>query len=447
MKISKATKFNLPLISLLGLFLLLITGKEIGSIVTGPSTYYVDNNATSCSTPSDNDYNPTTRSCGSGSYIVYNTIQGAANVVSAGDVIDVRAGTYTSALIRDKHGTSNSWITFQAHTGETVTIDPYRDNYRVDNAFRFEGSSYIDVKGFLITDTNPYRGSKIYSEYSTGLGKDGIKITSSSSHIRIENNEVRYSPNMGILISPDNNYCEITNNSIHDVGWSKRGYGIYNEAEYTQIRGNIIANSYGYGIHTYSDTGAPSNCVFEKNSVHGNGHNDYGKGYDGFPSGGETRGDGIILGGGAANTVIRNNIVYNNLTSGIRLISSSNTSVFNNTVYHNTGVGINVGAYVSATIENNISYLNSGGNLLIGSGNTTKYNLSNDPKFVDAANGDFHLSSNSSAIDSGAVVPVKDDYEGNARPYNGAYDIGAYEAGGVSGDTIPPAPPAAIDVK
>ena len=58
-----------------------------------------------------------------------------------------------------------------------------------------------------------------------------------------------------------------------------------------------------------------------------------------------------------------------------------------------------------------------------------------DPRFVDFPAGDYHLRSDSPAINAGTVVggqnwvdPVRDDFDGNARPLLGQYDIGAFEA-------------------
>jgi len=75
-----------------------------------------------------------------------------------------------------------------------------------------------------------------------------------------------------------------------------------------------------------------------------------------------------------------------------------------------------------------------------------------DPLFVNASAGDFHLQSNSPAIDAGISIPeVTTDFDGNPRPMDGdgdgvaKPDIGAYEYTGTyippQKDTTPPAPP------
>ena len=50
-----------------------------------------------------------------------------------------------------------------------------------------------------------------------------------------------------------------------------------------------------------------------------------------------------------------------------------------------------------------------------------------DPRFVDPANGDYHLQAGSAAIDHGVDAGVYTDLDGNPRPKGIGFDIGAYE--------------------
>jgi hypothetical protein len=81
-------------------------------------------------------------------------------------------------------------------------------------------------------------------------------------------------------------------------------------------------------------------------------------------------------------------------------------------------------------VRNNIVYL-CNGNIqnYNGSGTTQDHNLVGvNPLFVNAGAGDFHLQAGSPAIDAGTSLPqVTDDFEGNPRPQNSVYDIGAFE--------------------
>ena len=51
-----------------------------------------------------------------------------------------------------------------------------------------------------------------------------------------------------------------------------------------------------------------------------------------------------------------------------------------------------------------------------------------DPRFVDPAGGDYHLSAGSAAIDTGVDAGITGDLDGALRPQGDGYDIGAYES-------------------
>jgi len=59
-------------------------------------------------------------------------------------------------------------------------------------------------------------------------------------------------------------------------------------------------------------------------------------------------------------------------------------------------------------------------------------NIDEDPAFVDAANGDYHLLSTSPGLDVGTAVNVPDhDFEGDPRPSFNGYDMGADEVSSI----------------
>ena len=94
-------------------------------------------------------------------------------------------------------------------------------------------------------------------------------------------------------------------------------------------------------------------------------------------------------------------------------------------------------------MENCIVYANTGGGLNFDSGSlnyccTTPApgsgtgNTASDPKFVNAAAGNFHLQATSPCIGAGnnAYVSGATDLDGNPRINNGTVDMGAYESQG-----------------
>ena len=411
----------------LALFLL------IGEV--GAATYYVS--------PNGNDTN-------SGSISApFRTIQRAADLVRVGDTVNIRAGTYGNFKLRNKNGTASAWIVFKPYLSETVTIDPYTNNYaNAEQDINIGGSSYIEIKGLNLTNTDPNCDSENYTNYSQVVSNDGIKIDTyssiSSHHIRIYENTIYHTGGEGILSTSSSHDVEIVGNTIRDIGLSKRGYGMYIQGSKYVIRDNVIYHAYGYGLHVYSDSEVPSEITIERNRIHKNGHTDYGKGYSSpnWPPEGELRGDGVLV--WATGSTIRNNLIYGNLGDGISVRYSGN-AIYNNTIYKNGGRGISIGNTGGIIIRNNIAYLNGSSNNY--NGNTQSNNLTTDPKFVNAAAGDFNLVAGSSAIDAGyPTSSILDDYAGRYRPQGMGYDIGAYEYVGTS-DTTPPAPPAIIEVK
>ncbi len=433
----KSFNFNALMVIFFVLFPLFIIRESADATI-----YYVS--------PSGSDSNNGSQSA------PFRNIQKAADIVQAGDTVNVRQGTYGNFHIQNKSGTSTNWIVFKSYPGDTVIVDGYSNNYvNGDHIITVENSTYIEINGLKITDSNPKYDSSLFSDYSQGYGRNGIKITDYSGNIshdlKILNNEFYHLGESAILTNPNTYSIEISNNTFHDVGLCKRGYCLYIGGHHQTVRNNICNNAYGIGIQIQNNV---YTILVEKNKVYNNGHSDYGAGYtaDGFSAQGQRRGDGIYV-AWCSSCNIRNNIVYNNLTYGIRLSGNGPLNVYNNTVYHNGSYGLYLDNGTGAVFRNNISYMNSTSDYYIISGNSQDHNLfGTDPKFADTAHENFHLLSGSPAIDAGTTIsPPIDDFEGNVRPYNGVYDIGAYEYIGSSSpppaDITPPAPPTVIGVQ
>lgn len=157
----------------------------------------------------------------------------------------------------------------------------------------------------------------------------------------------------------------------------------------------------------------------------------------------------------STDVTVANSLVGANPAGGIYGLGSSDGQIIHNTLVGNAFGGtesyltgaISVGDGVAMQIHNNIITSNYYGlycHACAGDwsandiwGNTTDYvgdasagstDISEDPLFEDAANGDYRLSSSSPAIDAGAdAYATTTDYFDNERPQGAGVDIGFHE--------------------
>jgi hypothetical protein len=155
-------------------------------------------------------------------------------------------------------------------------------------------------------------------------------------------------------------------------------------------------------------------------------------------------GNGAWSGGGADgsqygaailnNCVLANNIATNGGGGGASYCTLNNCTLAGNVASGSGGGGLN------STMDNCIIYYNTAPSQPNWYFGTFDYccttppppgpgNITNEPVFVNLANGDFHLQSNSPCINSGnnAYVTSATDLDGNPRIRGGTVDIGAYE--------------------
>ncbi len=187
-------------------------------------------------------------------------------------------------------------------------------------------------------------------------------------------------------------------------------------------------------------------------------------------------------GGGADGAVLTNCIVLQNVATnmggGIYGISLYGCLVISNYALADGGVSLTTGSSaINCTIIDNNAYTGVGG-IDASAGNTVKnciiyyntvttgsssnffsgtsfqncctvpkpsaspssgyVNITNEPGFVDYANGNYRLQSNSPCINAGSigVAPFPTDLDGNPRMVDGLVDIGAYEYQ-VAGSILP----------
>ncbi len=377
------------------------------------------------------------------------TLQKAADTVTAGDSVTVRAGTYVGFDLRTD-GTASDPITFSAQPG--VVID--QRNARTPDGINLQGADYIVVEGFTLI----------------GLPRAGIR-SAVNHHVTIRNNRADQNGRWGIFTGFSDDLLIENNETSRSVD----EHGIYasNSGDRPVIRGNTIWGNRGNGIHINGDQsqggdGIISDALIENNVIYDNG----------LGGGSGINGDGL------QSSVIRNNLLYDNHASGISLYQidaadgAKNNVVVNNTIVQasNGRWALNIqGPSTGNQVYNNILYnhhsfrgsididpdalagfaadYNVVMNRFTTDGGDSRLNLAQwqsvtgqdmhsviatpSTLFVDAAADDYRLSTESPAVDAGtSTMAPATDLAGSTRPSGNGWDIGAYELS--TADTTPP---------
>jgi hypothetical protein len=394
-----------------------------------PTTYYVD--------PGGLDTND-----GSQAH-PFREIRQALTKVVAGDTVLVSNGSYLGFDVNNFHGNANNWIAIRAPMhNATITVTTDRGDNR-DTIF-ITGSSFIIVDGLKSFNAN----------------RAAMRIDA-SNNITVRN--ITFGNNAVWGIFTDFSDDAIVEDSELYGSGSQHGIYFSNSPDHPIARNNTIHDNSGCGIHMNGDEsmggdGLVQSALIEGNTIFNNG---------------ATGGSAINMDGGQ-DTIVRNNVLYNNHASGIaNYDGDASSGPKNNEFYHNTIDMPTDGRYAlqitgsvgPVKVRNNILYnrnLNHGG-LAYGDANdiantdsdfnimdrmtpddwntlltlaqwqaqgheTHSFSSLPSQMFVDYNNRDYHLSTNSTAIDKGeTLAKVTNDRDRNPRPSNTTSDIGAYE--------------------
>ncbi|HET9062617.1 MAG TPA: right-handed parallel beta-helix repeat-containing protein, partial [Candidatus Binatia bacterium] len=368
------------------------------------------------------------------------TLVHAAGGVGAGDTVHVQPGNYQGFYL-DASGAPGSPIAFVA-TGPGVAITA--DNPVTPDGINIEGADHVVIDGFTITGRTRAGIRAALSDFVTirnctagDNGRWGI-FTGFTDDLLVENNET---------------YGSVLEHGIY----------ISNSCDRPVARGNHVHDNFANGIHLNGDEsqggdGWIEDALIEGNVIHGNGAG----------GGSGINGDGLI------NSVIRNNLLYDNHASGISLYridgatGATGNVVVNNTILNaaNARWCINIdNGSTGNTLRNNILYnehsfrgvitidpsslqgfssdynsvmsrfSSDGGNTVIGFaawqalGYDANSFLATPAQLFLSPGIDFHLAATSAAIDAGTATHAPSvDLDGAPRPVGGGYDVGAYEA-------------------
>ena len=234
------------------------------------------------------------------------TLQHAADVAVAGDSVIVHDGTYQGFVAMDNSGTPTAPIVFTA-LGNDVLIDQPCTYNNLDG-INVENVEWVVIEGFEVV----------------GMPRTGIR-SALSDHVTLRYNTCSDNYKWGILTG----FAEHVIIEHNMCSGSEDEHGIYfsNSADDPIIRFNHCFNNNANGIHMNGDAslggdGTISNAQVYGNIIHGNG----------VAGGSGINCDGVI------NSVIYNNLLYDNHSSGISLYQidagspSTGNRLYNNTI-------------------------------------------------------------------------------------------------------------------
>jgi parallel beta-helix repeat protein len=394
----------------------------------------------------------------------WKTIQKAVVGIKAGDIVTVKAGTYNGFILGwdgTISGTAAAPITFKAEAGVIINTP----NNKTRDGISAENCNYIIIDGFTIQPNSTDLAWRAGIRFGGGgignvarnntvlmRAKDTQGIFSSFNQNQVvENNEVSGNQDAGIYCSNSAVNPTVRNNYVHDLSnTSGQGVGIHFNGDVGQggigivdggtvegnrvvncgtgismdgvqnatVRNNLIQNIHGKGINLYmSDaSGACKNDIVENNTVvlASDGY---------FPIG---------VRFGSTNVKVLNNIGLNGSRSFVTDAESASGLV----------VDYNIWGSANFSKDNDSSWMSFA--TWQASGKDTHSKTSTAGALFVNSTSDFHLLSTALAVNTGTSTSAPSvDFDGNARPSGGVYDIGAYEygsSGGGGGVTIPADP-------
>jgi hypothetical protein len=426
----------------------------------GAATYYVS--------PGGADANP------GGQAAPWKTLQKAGDVAAAGDDVIVLPGTYAGFRPRQS-GTAQAPLRFLAQAGVVVNAaGPSNSN---GDGIWVRNVEYVVIDGFECTGT-PRAGVAVQGEPDANV--DGVVVRRCHCHhnarwgiftafardLVLEDNETSYSTiEHGIYVSNSGDRPIVRRNHAH-----------HNNASGIQLNADPV--QMGADPNDPEGDGIIEAALVEANVIHDNG-----------AAGGASINLASVRG-----SLIRNNLIYANLSTGIagwddgegsNQYGTRDNRIVGNTIVQPSAarfaIGLKNGSTGNAVFDNILLHLGTRGSLevdpssqpgLVSDYNVVVNRFSDDSDFltlaewraldanfdphsfvatasalfVNAAANDYHLSATSPARDAGAVLSdLPSDLDGVTRPQGTNVDIGAYELASAASPTrtATPTPPGA----
>jgi len=400
----------------------------------------------------------------------WRTIQHAADVMGPAQTVIVLTGDYPERVQVTRSGASGSPITFRAQGAVTMrgftvkadyisilgfdisnTPDNWQDGWGIflkgnhctieDNYVHFATRGgivlFAAAGSYSSTSDCVVRGNRLHRNALVGIDVSG------RDHL-VEGNEVwgtiQYHPNWsnppGWVDADGMRFFgsghTIRKNYIHDIS--------YDDPE------NINPHIDCFQTWSDADHEAASDVILEQNRCEvltSQAPNESGHGFMLADASNLIIRNSIIQafggvntgGGGNRDLMVVNNVFASDLSfpldrypCGICIDNAPNTLVMNNILYNQPAHPV----YLTGTPQ---QAMDVGYNLVYRSDGQSPWGSPHpgdiwqtDPRFVNPAQNDFHLKSDSPAIDAGIeLVSVVNDFEGNPRPRGPRNDIGAFE--------------------
>jgi len=403
-----------------------------------------------------NDANPGTQ------VAPWATLQHAVQSIAPGDTIYVRAGAYVGCRITNLNsgsGQPGAPKTLRSYPGEAVLLTGPGPVNVQNGTIEVEGIDGVELTDWVI------EGFEV-----TGAGFAGIDVRVGRRHV-VRSNYSHGNASIGIFLA----FAYYPTLEYNECSYNAASHGIYdsNSGDYATIRRNLSHHNGKSGVQLNGDKRyTPGDGIMSFNTIESNV----------MWENSLSAGGGAFNFDGMSDSIVRNNLLYNNHSMGITLFAidaaegSSRNKIYNNTIvmaadsYTVIHVPSSKGSRPNPTgnlVKNNIIYtpdtpdmclmvwgtsaLTSGGsdynsttNVFSVNGGKTKITLvqwrtygfdahsfisTPSALFVDPVNSNYHLKSGSPAANAGTnLAPdVTTDLDGEARPQGSAYDIGCYE--------------------
>ena len=356
------------------------------------------------------------------------------SVIQPGDNIYISGGstqkTYTGSLTINRSGRSGNPITIRkgidtGHNGKVII------NGQGDNGIEIRPQRYVTLSGFTITGCSN-------AVFISGSSGGSYSSSGASSYITVENMDIFNSYGRGIFIQTSDNIVVRNCTIATPIDLDDQTDGIYSQRSENNIFENnhiVISNTHTEthddAIQLYQDESAivRGNYLAQVNSKTNNAQGLYAE---------EMYGTSKFY-----NNVVNLGNARSNALAFQRSGGSGTVEIVNNTVYGaRPWLGIWVQDVSNPVVKNNIVYLLSGDPLYLDNSGSSRAsnNYLGNPNFMSINNLDFHLQSNSPAIDKGTSLtsPYDTDKDGVSRPQGSGWDMGAYEV--PAGGSIPVAP-------